>query len=95
VRRSPASSLAQFSPAIESDPPSLYVERHQGIDWAAYERQARRLHGRRVWFLSTHASSDEEERFEKVAFPRFLDTIGHREDTYIGRGARVFLYDLR
>ncbi len=92
----PKPSNDQFAPTLRSAPPRLYIGPFAGADWERYLRDVDRVRGRaRVWFVFTHASTSEEERFQRERFLAHLDRIGIRKDSFSRNGARVYLYDLR
>jgi poly-beta-1,6-N-acetyl-D-glucosamine N-deacetylase len=82
--------------ALVSRPPHFIVG-HASPDDARFPfRQVEALRGRRrVWILSTHASSPTDEQFLTRTLPAHLDRIGRRLYEVDGGGARAYLYDLR
>jgi hypothetical protein len=87
-------SAEQYSPALRSVPPRLYIGTKQD-DLAAYIHELQPLRGRpRVWVLFSHANDQPELRLE-LNLVGVLDRAGKRLSTYERRGIRLYLYDLR
>lgn len=59
-------------------PPQLYIgARHTPDEWGAYLRKIDQLQGRRrVWILSSHWASPEEQRMLTTLLPEHLNRAG-------------------
>ena len=84
--------------ALRSWPPHLYVgfrQDHAEDEWDDYLAEVERLDGRpRVWVLTSHWESPEEEQLVNVRLPRRLAELGTLEETFEEGTGRLSRYDL-